>query len=182
MLNAARPTATESMRPQVGLSYKQVINDTIASVSWAASGSTKDLTLTYTPSAAMLALFDEYKVLSARIRWTFTPTALTDLSYGQAFAMCFDPSGSAAVTTYATTLAYRNSVNMYPSVMKPVHEYLIRRCTHLSSDGATLLSESLKTDVAWTAGHCYLTPTSALTASFSFAIEYEVEFSKPRSA
>ncbi len=183
--NIARPISRpETGRPQVGLNYRQVVNSGIGAIQWATSNAGKVIALAYTPPAGMAELFDEYCVLSARVRLHFNTTSASSVSYGHSHTMCFDPSGVAATPADSDViLRYRNSDNMFLSVNSPIHEYMIRNCTHLSSDGVTLLSEPIKTESTWTIGNCYIAPAeSAVTEMIRYTVEYVVVYSKPRAS
>jgi hypothetical protein len=186
--NVANPVARPELgRPQLGLSYKQVVNGGLSTVSWAASAAGKVIAMSFTPPAGMVELFDEYRIVSARLRLMFNATLAAvpgSLSYGHCHSLCFDPSGVAVTPAdYDTILRYRNSSNIFLSAFDPVKEYLVKDCTHLSSDGVTLLSEPIKTDSAWVPGNCYIAPgDSASTEYIRYTIEYVVVYSKPRAS
>lgn len=180
-LNRVVPSpSVEPSRPQLGMSYNSVINSTIQVTSWTASLAASNILLEYAPSARMILLFDEYRVLSAKIRFHFTPSLPSSVSYGHSHAVCFDPSGSSLVPDYYSALAYRNSDNMYLTAFKPVHEYTIRGCTHVVSN--TLVADALKTDVTWEAGNIFVAPMATATETINYTVEYVVEFSKPRAS
>lgn len=178
--NIAGPSRYTAARPQVGLSYRQVNNTDLASISWAATGVAVDKDLIFTPSANMIALFDEYVVKSATVRFHYATATPGNPSYGHGHVCCFDPTGSATATAYNPILSYRNSDEFFLTINKPIQEYKISNCTHLSSDGVTLLSDPIKTDTAWSVGHLYTAPIVSATESINYTVEFVVVYSKPR--
>jgi hypothetical protein len=178
--NIAAPSSYTAARPQIGLTYRQVSNTDLSVITWAASAVASDKTLTFTPSANMIALFDEYVVKSATVRFHYATSDGSKSSYGHAHICCFDPTGSTTAVDYNTILSYRNSDEFFLRDQRPIQEYKISNCTHLTADGVTLLTDPIKTDTAWTVGHIYIAPIVAATETIYFTVEYQVVYSKPR--
>jgi hypothetical protein len=170
-------------RPQIGMQYRTVVNSTLTGLSWAASLAGKVINVAFTPTAGMVELFDEFRVISARLRLMFNTATPSDVSYGHSHGLCYDPSGVAAtLADYDAVMRYRNSDTFYLTTAQPVHEYVVNHLTHMSSDGVTLLDEAIKTEATWTAGAFYVAPADGpVTETVRIQIEYVVEYSKPRA-
>jgi hypothetical protein len=171
----------EAHKPQVGMTYRQIFTD-LQTIAFG-SAATASFSPTYSPSAAMLALFDEYFIKSVNVRFHYTTDTFEKVSNGTPLAIAFDPSLGTIPMSYQALLAYRNSADMFLSINRPIYEYSIRNCTHLSSDSVTLLTEPIKTDSSWSIGRLMVSPL-VFSSSFNVncVLEYEVVFSKPRSA
>lgn len=176
------------------MNYQSLITTQPNTVSWSGSPDIKPLTFVFTPSAAMAALWDVYRVTNIHIRLLFTPSGSTykgDVSYGHPHAICYDPSNivSGVPTTLLAVLSYRNSEIFALTNVKPQIDYNVKNPTRYayssssSAGGADLLlTDPISTDSSWNAGALYISPWTAYTTEVvGYVVEYTVQYSQPRA-
>jgi hypothetical protein len=152
------------------------------------------LLLSFQPTAAMAALWDEFSVEGIRINHYFIPTAspTVAISYGHPHAICFDPSnnslgGGTAPTNLQQVMAYRNSEVFQLSAFRPEISYEIKKPTHpqivlSGGNNAGLSSIPLSTADSWVAGTYYISAwLTGVTEGVGYNIEWIVRYSRPRN-
>lgn len=141
----------------------------------------------FTPSAAVIAAYDNYRV--NKVRAYFMPVDVTNAGSSTSLPVvaCHDPSIGTAPTNCLQIMRYANKAVWAASNINPkIEEYTIKNPTNLMSDG-TLLRDFIKTDAAWTAGVIWcagLWPNNAGTVidglQYVTWVEFDVELSGNR--
>lgn len=141
----------------------------------------------FTPSAAVVAAYDSYRVVGVRWYWCFPDPGDAGNTTSMPMCACHDPSGSASVGNCMHILRYANHSLWFGNSIGGRFETIhLKNVTNLLTDG-TLSTLPIKTDSSWNAGTIFSSMVWPNNFGSSLAgclhevvIEYDVELYGPR--
>lgn len=148
----------------------------------------KLIQMTFTPSAAVVAAYDSYRVRKVVVHSMFIESnGPIDMAAGITTS-CYDPTQ--ATTTPADYLAimrYSNAEEAVVSSFRPtINTYTVSNPNFISGDGVELVGDFVKTEAAWNAGRYYSalihpsTDANGMAGYQYFWLEWFVDLKDPR--
>jgi hypothetical protein len=166
------------------LTYRQTVSQAPFTLGFTAPAVVSQ-NVTFTPSAQMIRLFDDYVINAVRFMMYDNESNTVQAPY----VVCWDPSNDTAgsLTTALAIRNYENSKMFQLEPNNPVFELTVVNPTHAIQGAAggvgfELSRSPCKTDNTWDCGTIYVGEfiTAAVIVSNACEIEFSVTFMHPR--